>query len=101
MLDAPMKEGEALASKSDDTPIEIILPADKEIPMWQLLYTLYGSDPRAKTFSISEVKEIAILAEKYNMVERLEVFGSFWLLTAGKLRLSEINENGWNCLIVA
>ncbi|KAF5245542.1 hypothetical protein FANTH_7294 [Fusarium anthophilum] len=104
MLDAPMKEGNGLADGSDhDDPIEIILPEDKEQPMDQVLRTLYSSDPSATKFSVSEAKEIAILAEKYGMVERLQVFASFWLLKATKTDSedSEVTEDDWNTLVVA
>ncbi|KAF5613258.1 uncharacterized protein FSUBG_988 [Fusarium subglutinans] len=104
MLDAPMKERNALANKPDhEDPIEIILPEDKEQPMDQVLRTLYSSDPSATKFSVSEAKEIAILADKYGMVERLQVFASFWLLNATKTdsRDSEVTEDDWNTLVVA
>ncbi|KAK2126169.1 hypothetical protein NOF04DRAFT_1347898 [Fusarium oxysporum II5] len=89
MLDAPMKEGEALANKY------------KEQPMVQVLHTLYGSDPSARRFSKGEVKEIAILAEKYGMVERIAIFASFWLRNAVKKSISEITKHVWNTLVVA
>ncbi|KAF5986144.1 hypothetical protein FBULB1_2574 [Fusarium bulbicola] len=104
MLDAPMKEGNALANKPDhEDPIEIILPEDKEQPMDQVLRTLYSSDPSATKFSISEAKEIAILADKYGMVERLHVFASFWLLNVAKTdsKDPEVTEDDWNTLVVA
>ncbi|KAK2927227.1 SKP1/BTB/POZ domain superfamily [Fusarium oxysporum f. sp. vasinfectum] len=88
MLDAPMKEGEALANKcDDDAHVEIVFPEDKEQPMVQVLHTLYGSDPSARRFSKGDVKEIAILAEKYGMVERIAIFASFWLLVAYILKI--------------
>ncbi|KLO79672.1 uncharacterized protein LW93_13371 [Fusarium fujikuroi] len=41
MLGAPMKEGNALATRCDnDAPVEIILPEDKEAPMEQVLSSL-------------------------------------------------------------
>ncbi|EMT65831.1 hypothetical protein FOC4_g10007942 [Fusarium odoratissimum] len=102
MLDAPMKEGEALANKcDDDAPVEIVFPEDKEQPMVQVLHTLYGSDPSARRFSKGEVKEIAILAEKYGMVERIAIFASFWLRNAVKKSISEITKHVWNTLVVA
>ncbi|KAH7473088.1 hypothetical protein FOMA001_g12099 [Fusarium oxysporum f. sp. matthiolae] len=73
MLDAPMKEEEALANKY----------------------------PSARRFSKSEVKEIAILAEKYGMVERIAIFASFWLRNAVKKSISEITKHVWNTLVVA
>ncbi|KAF4960631.1 hypothetical protein FGADI_799 [Fusarium gaditjirri] len=102
MLDAPMKEGEALANKcADDAPVEIALPEDKEQPMVQTLQTLYGSDPSARKFKMGDVKEIAILAEKYGMVRRIAIFGSFWLRKAAKKSFSEIPNDAWDTLIVA
>ncbi|EGU85213.1 hypothetical protein FOXB_04234 [Fusarium oxysporum f. sp. conglutinans Fo5176] len=101
MLDAPMKEGEALANKcDDDAHVEIVFPEDKEQPMVQVLHTLYGSDPSARRFSKGEVKEIAILAEKYGMVERIAIFASFWLRKAVKKSISEITKHVWNTLVV-
>ncbi|CVL04668.1 uncharacterized protein FMAN_12779 [Fusarium mangiferae] len=70
--------------------------------MDQVLRTLYSSDPGATKFSMSEAKEIAILADKYGMVERLQVFASFWLLNAAKTdNVDVITENEWNTLVVA
>ncbi|KAG7407029.1 hypothetical protein Forpe1208_v013320 [Fusarium oxysporum f. sp. rapae] len=102
MLNAPMEEGEALASRHDDDyPVAISLPADKAEPMEQVLRTLYGSDPSASRFSMNEAKEIAIVAEKYGMAERLEVFPSFWLHKATRTIVSEATEDDWNAVVVA
>ncbi|KAF5695528.1 hypothetical protein FDENT_327 [Fusarium denticulatum] len=102
MLDAPMKEGEALANKcDDDAPIEIIVPEDKEQPMVRLLQMLYGSDPNAREFMIGDVKEIAIIAEKYGMADRLAIFAPFWLRDRANRRFTEIYEWIWDTLIVA
>ncbi|CVL10622.1 hypothetical protein FPRO06_11308 [Fusarium proliferatum] len=102
MFNAPMKEGQALATRNDgDPPVEINLPEDKALPMAQLLYTLYGSDPGAKNLPIHEVKDMAILAEKYGMVPRIEIFASFWLRNAALKDSKEVTQNDWNGLIVA
>ncbi|KAF5620023.1 hypothetical protein F52700_11343 [Fusarium sp. NRRL 52700] len=95
-------ESQALASRcKDDGAVEIILPEDNEAPMEQILVTLYGADPSVTKFSMSEVKEIAIVADKYGMAERLQVFASFWLLNAAKTNDKEVTENDWNTLVVA
>ncbi|KAF5539557.1 hypothetical protein FNAPI_10781 [Fusarium napiforme] len=101
MLDAPMKEGEALANKYDDGPVEIVLPEDKEQPMVHVLQMLYGSDPSARRFSTTEFREIAIIADKYGMADRLAIFAPFWLRERAVKRFSEIHEWVWNTLIVA
>lgn len=102
MLDAQMKEGEDLANKcDDDAPVQIVLPEDKEQPMVQVLHTLYGSDPSVRRFSMGEVKEITILAEKYGMVDRIAIFASFWLRNTAKTSISEITKHVWNTLVVA
>ncbi|KAF5713597.1 hypothetical protein FMUND_7837 [Fusarium mundagurra] len=102
MFNAPMKEGEALANKSDDdAPVEIVLPEDKEQPMIRVLQMLYGSDPSAREFMIGDVKEIAIIAEKYGMADRLAIFAPFWLRDRASRRFSVIYEWVWDTLIVA
>ncbi|KAG5753064.1 hypothetical protein H9Q69_004996 [Fusarium xylarioides] len=102
MFNAPMKEGEALANKChDDAPVEIVLPEDKEQPTIHVLHTLYGSDPSARQFSTAEVKEIAILAEKYGMADRVAIFAAFWLRTIAKKSFSEIPNWAWDALVVA
>ncbi|KAF4501424.1 hypothetical protein FAGAP_2363 [Fusarium agapanthi] len=102
MLDAPMKEGQDLASRyENDAPVEIILPGDKEAPMEQVLVTLYGADPSSKNHLMREVKEIAILAEKYGTVDRLEIFSGFWLRSTVNMRITEISDNAWNALVSA
>ncbi|PNP83419.1 hypothetical protein FNYG_02982 [Fusarium nygamai] len=102
MIDTPMKEGEALANKcDDDAPVEIVLPKDKAMTMAQLLSTLYGSDPGAKRLSIAEVKKMVLLAAKYEMIERIEIFSSFWLRNAAKRDNPEVTENDENALTVA
>ncbi|KAF4416249.1 hypothetical protein FACUT_12724 [Fusarium acutatum] len=102
MFNAPMKEGEALANKcDDDAPVEIILPEDKEQPMVDVLNTLYGSDLSATQFKTDQLKEIAIIAEKYGMADRLAIFAPFWLRNRVKNTFSKIPERAWNALIVA
>ncbi|KAF5585331.1 hypothetical protein FPCIR_8414 [Fusarium pseudocircinatum] len=102
VIDAAMKEGEALAKKcDDDAPVEIVLPKDKAATMAQLLNTLYGSDPGTKGLSIAEVKKLVVLADKYEMIERIEIFSSFWLRNAAKRDNPEVTENDANALTVA
>ncbi|KAF5628548.1 hypothetical protein F25303_10408 [Fusarium sp. NRRL 25303] len=102
MLGAPMKEGNALATRCDnDAPVEIILPEDKEAPMEQVLSTLYGADPSSKKYLMREVKDIAILAEKYGMVDRLEIFANFWLRSTINMRITEVSDNAWTALVSA
>jgi hypothetical protein len=78
MLDAPMSEGEALRNKSPDSPIMISLPDDDPAAMKRLLRLLYGADDLDLSFGA--FCDVATLADKYGMVERLKHFGASCLV---------------------
>ncbi|KAM0343390.1 hypothetical protein ACHAPU_008570 [Fusarium lateritium] len=101
MLDSPMSEGEAIRGKVDGCPVRILLPEDHPPAIHHILLCLYGAETCSAPSSAC-MKEIAILANKYDMVHRLRYFGSFWL------RLINVNTttpagmgNAWNLLVAA
>ncbi|KAM0555808.1 hypothetical protein ACHAPJ_006205 [Fusarium lateritium] len=99
MLEAPMREGEALRNKADDSPVEIILSDDNPRAMRLALRVLYGSDAGTNGLPSEEVKNIAILADKYAMVGRFKFAGSYWIRFL--LDKNPSPEICWNLLVAA
>ncbi|KAJ4257344.1 hypothetical protein NW762_008462 [Fusarium torreyae] len=99
MFEAPMREGEALRNKADDSPFEIILSDDNPRAMRLALRVLYGSDAGTNGLPSEEVKNIAILADKYAMVERFKFAGLCWI----RFLLDKDRSPGmcWNLLVAA
>jgi hypothetical protein len=77
MLEAPMREGEALRNRAPDSPVTIALPGDCPWAMNHLLRILYGS--KSPSLEFRTFYNVAILADKYDMVERLQPYGALWL----------------------
>ncbi|KAI1070437.1 hypothetical protein LB507_006851 [Fusarium sp. FIESC RH6] len=82
MLNAPMKEGEALRNRAHDSPVTIELPGDCPKAMKHVLRTLYGADDHFESDpSFQTVYDMVTLADKYGMAGRLKLFGANWLRT--------------------
>ncbi|KAF4996177.1 hypothetical protein FGRMN_4669 [Fusarium graminum] len=101
MLDSPMCEGETFRNKTDECPVDIMLPEDNTRAIHHILLCLYGANP-CGTPSPVDMKEIAILANKYDMVSRLRYFGSFWLqhIPVDTTTIPGI-ESAWNLLVAS
>lgn len=80
MLDGPMMEGESLRSRND-APVEVTLPDDDPRTMAQVLKILYGAGNSVEEAQPKDIKEIAILADKYDMGDHLMYFGAHWFRT--------------------
>ncbi|KAF5677031.1 hypothetical protein FHETE_1933 [Fusarium heterosporum] len=101
MMTSAMSEGEALRNKVDDSPVEIMLPEDSARAIRQILQYLYGANPCPAPDSVV-MKEIAILANKYDMVSRLRYFAFFWLqhIPVDTTTMPGM-ESAWNLLVAS
>jgi hypothetical protein len=78
----------------------VILPDDDPKAMMQMLQCLYGADPCSE-LSADEVKEIAILADKYDLTKRLRYFGRYWLRLPKDNSAPTFLKDAWDLLVAA
>ncbi|KAF4968762.1 hypothetical protein FSARC_3891 [Fusarium sarcochroum] len=99
MFNSLMSEGEALRNKVDGFPVEIVLSDDNPRALVLALRALYGADVSTKTIAVEEIQQIAIFADKYDIVERLGFAAACWL----NVPTSAITraETAWTLLIAA
>ncbi|KAJ4314280.1 hypothetical protein N0V84_008983 [Fusarium piperis] len=76
MLGPNFKEGALL--RESQGPVEIALPEDNADAFWNLYSALYGAHPRAHNLAPDDVYDIAFLADKYDLVERLALAREAW-----------------------
>ncbi|KAM0247788.1 hypothetical protein ACHAP5_003796 [Fusarium lateritium] len=100
MLDPSIFEGPALLDAAEGALVEIILPDDDSRTMLRILRCLYGADPCGQP-SAAEVKDIAILADKYNVTERLKYFGLYWLQVPVYKNTHLFLAEAWDVLVAA
>lgn len=100
MLDSSMSEGEAFRNRVDEWPIEITFPDDDSRAMLRILQCLYGADACSQPSAV-ELKQIAILANKYGMTERLKYFGAYWLRVPINDKDEVFLEDAWDTLVAA
>ncbi|RBR25468.1 uncharacterized protein FIESC28_01706 [Fusarium coffeatum] len=97
MLEAPMREGDALRNRAPDSPVTIALPEYCPWAMNHLLRIPYGS--KIPRLEFRTFYSVAILADKYDMVERLRPYGALWLrFLPGHI---EYMEEAWHRLIIS
>ncbi|KAH7241555.1 hypothetical protein BKA59DRAFT_529242 [Fusarium tricinctum] len=100
MLDSSMSEGEAFRNRVDNFPIEIILPEDKPRAMFQMLRGLYGVDASCRP-TTSDVRMIAILADKYDMIKQLKYFAAYWIQVPTNSSDPYFVQCAWDILIAS
>ncbi|KIL88763.1 hypothetical protein FAVG1_08011 [Fusarium avenaceum] len=100
MLNSSMSEGEAFRNRDGESPIEVLLPKDHARAMFLLLECLYGAYPRSQPSAV-EIKNIAILADKYDMTERLTYFGAYWLRVPVNTKPKIFLADAWDILVAA
>ncbi|KAM0218011.1 hypothetical protein ACHAQD_007211 [Fusarium lateritium] len=100
MLDSSMKEGLALRDAVEGSPVEISFPEDDSRTMLQILRCLYGAGTCSKP-SAAEARDVAILADKYDMTERLKYFGAYWLRVPVDTGCVASIEEAWDILVAA
>ncbi|KAF4979602.1 hypothetical protein FZEAL_4231 [Fusarium zealandicum] len=103
MLDSNMKEGLALSLRANNAPpTEIELPADSALIVWLAYRFLYCSHPVLENISTVQMRDVAILANKYQMTERFRFPGKFWLQVPRKYKTPETRIRGlWRLLVTA
>ncbi|KAM0201833.1 hypothetical protein ACHAPA_010980 [Fusarium lateritium] len=100
MLDSCTMEGNVLRNGVEGSPVLIIFPEDDSQAMLRILRCLYGADPCGQP-SAAEVKDIAILADKYNVTERLKYFGLYWLQVPVYKNTHLFLAEAWDVLVAA
>ncbi|KAM0315124.1 hypothetical protein ACHAPQ_011660, partial [Fusarium lateritium] len=93
-------EGNVLRNGVEGSPVLIIFPEDDSQAMLRILRCLYGADPCGQP-SAAEVKDIAILADKYNVTERLKYFGLYWLQVPVYKNTHLFLAEAWDVLVAA
>jgi hypothetical protein len=78
MLNGNFAEGVSLRNQSGTEPTSIPLPEDSGRAMAHALKTLYGADPSMLQLNPSEIKAVALIADKYNMTARFAMAEDRW-----------------------
>lgn len=76
MLGPNFKEGASL--RENEGPTEIVLPEDNAKALWNVYSTLYGAHPDVNKLEPDEVYEVSIVAQKYDLVDRLALACEAW-----------------------
>ncbi|EWY85477.1 hypothetical protein FOYG_12630 [Fusarium oxysporum NRRL 32931] len=79
MLVLPILEGEAVRSFDGTEPVAIELPAEQPGAIIIALRALYGSDPECLTAEPRDIRDVSVLADKYDMVQRFRPMAAIWL----------------------
>ncbi|KAM0433358.1 hypothetical protein ACHAPT_004235 [Fusarium lateritium] len=98
MLGPNFREGALL--REGQGPVEIALPEDNAEAVWNAYSALYGANPRAYRIKPDEVYDIAILAQKYDLIERLSLACERWFLDSEDGSFGSIDED-WKMLLAA
>ncbi|RSL69675.1 hypothetical protein CEP54_002191 [Fusarium duplospermum] len=98
MLGPNFKEGTLL--RESQGPVEIALPDDNAQALYNVYSTLYGGHPDVNNLSVDEIYDISILAQKYDLVDRLMFGCEAWFRTINKDTYGSIEED-WKMLLAA
>ncbi|KAL2683199.1 hypothetical protein Neosp_007667 [[Neocosmospora] mangrovei] len=98
MLGPNFKEGTLL--RESEGPVEIALPADNAKALWHIYNVLYGAHPRVHKLNPDELYDVASLAHKYDLVERLSLAREAWF-AATDVCPFESTEANWKMLLAA
>ncbi|KAM0201831.1 hypothetical protein ACHAPA_010982 [Fusarium lateritium] len=79
MFSSSMEEGQALRNHTGPEPIPIKLPVDDPAAVYFGLQALYGADPESFDIPARTVRDISILADKYDMTTRFMPMATMWL----------------------
>ncbi|KAJ3464596.1 hypothetical protein MRS44_009382 [Fusarium solani] len=91
MLSPNFKEGALL--RESQGPVEIALPEDNADALWNVYSLLYGAHPCVHILKPDEIYNIALMAHKYDMVERLALARDVWFEKADALFCSSISDD--------
>jgi hypothetical protein len=101
MLALPMLEGEAVRSFDGTDPVAIELPAEQPGAMIIALRALYGSDPECLTAEPRDIRDVSVLADKYDMVLRFRPMAAIWLGYPAVTTSQPDHQAGWDLLVAA
>ncbi|KAM0444068.1 hypothetical protein ACHAQK_002820 [Fusarium lateritium] len=101
MLRANMQEGNAVRNATDGVPVEIALPDDDPHAVLYGLRVQYGND--GSTFDIAPriIRDVAIFADKYDLVQRFKPISYMWLGATPKTMNPADRQAGWDKLVAA
>jgi len=98
MLGPNFKEGAAL--RENEGPTEIVLPEDNAKALWNVYCTLYGASPHVNTLKPDEIYDVAVLAQKYDLVDRLALVCEAWFGNPDPVTYGSTEKN-WKMLLAA
>ncbi|KAL5605222.1 hypothetical protein FOVSG1_005369 [Fusarium oxysporum f. sp. vasinfectum] len=101
MLALPMLEGEAARSFDGTEPVAIELPAEQPGAMMIALRALYGSDPECLTAEPRDIRDVSVLADKYDMVQRFRPMAAVWLGYPAATTSQPDHQAAWDLLVAA
>ncbi|EEU36469.1 uncharacterized protein NECHADRAFT_81246 [Fusarium vanettenii 77-13-4] len=98
MLGPNFKEGAAL--RENEGPTEIVLPEDNAKALWNVYSTLYGANPHVNKLKPDEIYDVAVLAQKYDLIDRLELACESWFAHTGAITYGSTKKD-WKMLLAA
>ncbi|UPL04354.1 hypothetical protein LCI18_015288 [Fusarium solani-melongenae] len=98
MLGPNFKEGAAL--RENEGPTEIVLPEDNARALWNVYNTLYGANPHVNKLEPDEIYDISILAQKYDLSDRLVLASESWFTHYDTIS-HDSTEQDWKMLLAA
>ncbi|KAF5613256.1 uncharacterized protein FSUBG_986 [Fusarium subglutinans] len=101
MLTLPMLEGEAVRSFDGTEPVAIELPAEQPGAMILALRALYGSDPECLTAEPRDIRDVSVLADKYDVVARFRPVAAIWLGCPAATTTQPDHHAAWDLLVAA
>ncbi|KAF5600798.1 hypothetical protein FPANT_2027 [Fusarium pseudoanthophilum] len=101
MLTLPMLEGEAVRSFDGTEPVAIELPAEQPGAMIIALRALYGSDPECLSAEPRDIRDVSVLADKYDMVARFRPVAAIWLGFPAATTTQPNHQAAWDLLVAA
>ncbi|KAI8717266.1 BTB domain-containing protein [Fusarium sp. LHS14.1] len=98
MLGPNFKEGAAL--RENEGPTEIILPEDNAKALWNVYSTLCGDNPRVNKLKPDEIYDVAVLAQKYDLIDRLSLACESWFARTSTITYGSAKKD-WKMLLAA
>ncbi|KAM0247787.1 hypothetical protein ACHAP5_003795 [Fusarium lateritium] len=96
-----MKEGQAIRNHTGPEPIPIKLPVDDPAAVYFGLQALYGADPESFDIPARTVRDISILADKYDMTTRFMPMATMWLAAMPLTMNLPDQQAGWDLLVAS
>ncbi|KAF4996176.1 hypothetical protein FGRMN_4668 [Fusarium graminum] len=98
MLKPGMGEGNAVQVATGTAPVEIALPEDSPEAVLYGLRAQYGNDPSTIVISPRTIRDVAVFADKYDLVQRFKAVSCLWLAAAPETMDMVDRRAGWDML---